>query len=115
MKKEYISFISGFLILFGSLLMYTSPIGPLLISLGIIAIINSIFLIKKYSNMTLFIALSSIALILGVIWALYNTTIPINVEHTTSNYILIVIETIAISLIVYSFNNTFKSMKEAVK
>ena len=66
-------------------------------------------MIKKYNNMKLFAASSSIISILGIIWALYNTYMPINGKYATPNYILIAIETLAIFLIIYSYTNRFKN------
>jgi hypothetical protein len=51
-------------------------------------------------------------LILGVIWSIYNTNMPINGEYRTLNYIIIVIETIAMLLIIYLFNNRLRNLNK---
>ena len=113
MKEIYANIIFGSVILFSSLLMLsstpTSPMAPLTLSISIILIIYGIFMIKKYNNMKLFAASSSIISLLGIIWALYNTYMPINGEYTTPNDIIIALEALAIFLMIYSYTNRFKN------
>ena len=112
MKTSHMYVIFGCLILFGSLLLSLSapilPIIPLIISIGIIFIMWSIFEIKKYNNILFSVAFSIIILILGSILSLYEASLPINRENIVLNYTYIGVVTPLIFLVIYILTRRFK-------
>ncbi len=118
MKMSNIYLILGCLILFGSLLvLYStpeSPFAPLTASLGMIFIMWGVWGMKKFQKTIVFLAFSTVTLILGVALACYNISMQINEEPRGLYYIYIGIFTLMMFLIIYGFTRRLKNLNKSL-
>jgi hypothetical protein len=113
MKIGQIFLSLGSLTLLSSLLIFlsvpTSPIAPVIGSLSIIFIMQGIFMIKEYDNMTIYVAFSIIIIAISAILSFYNASLPINGSYRGLFYIFIGIFILWMFLIIYGFTRRLKN------